>query len=92
MIDSYTPNAMFHDIDVKIRKTTASSRPAGFPWNAATKKTIAGGKKARMGMLWRMSRSGSMTTAAFLLRAIVVPYAMANTRERRYAANIRLTE
>ena len=29
VIDSYTPNAMFHAIEVKMRNTTAISRPMG---------------------------------------------------------------
>src|SRR5712691_1333119 len=47
--DSYTPNAMFHDMLVKMRKTTANSIPNGWPWNAATKNNRAGGKKPRIG-------------------------------------------
>src|SRR6266545_2126128 len=91
-IDSYTPNAMFHDIEVKIRNTTASSSPTGCPWKVVTKKIRAAGKKPKIGTLWRTSRRGSMTTAAFRFVAIVVPYAIAKTRDRRYAANILATE
>ena len=71
--DSYTPKAMFHDMLVKIRKTTASSIPIGCPWNVATKNTSAAGKNPRMGMDWRTSSTGSRTTAALLFVAAVWP-------------------
>src|SRR6266571_3712457 len=86
--DSYTPNAMF----LKMRKTTANSMPIGFPWNVATKNSRAAGKKTRMGIDWRTSRSGSMTIAAFLFVAAVCPKTIAKTRERRYATTIRAVE
>src|SRR6266568_5137555 len=76
--DSYTPNAMFHAMLVKMRKTTANSMPIGFPWNVATKNSRAAGKKTRMGIDWRTSRSGRKT--------------IAKTRERRYATTIRAVE
>src|SRR3989304_9189903 len=83
---------MFHDMEVKMRNTTAISRPAGWPWNVDTKNTRAAGKNPRIGTLWRMSSGGSITTAARLLRAMVVPYATAKTRARRYAATMRPRE
>src|SRR3970282_1085544 len=84
--DSYTPKAMFQAIEVKIRKTTATSRPTGLPWNVETKNTRAAGKNPRIGMLWRTSRSGSITTAARLFVAAVVPKATAKKRGGREGA------
>src|SRR2546422_9306667 len=68
-IDSYTPNAMFQAIDVKIRNTTAISRPAGGPWEVATKNTRAAGEKTRVGTLWGMYKTGRTVTGAFLVNA-----------------------
>jgi len=64
---------MFQDMLVKMRKTIASSRPMGLPWNVFTKNTRAAGKNPRIGTDWRTSRTGSMIAAARLFRAAVVP-------------------
>src|SRR3989304_1173298 len=64
---------MFHDMEVKMRNTTAISRPGGWPWNVDTKNTRAAGKNPRIGTLWRMSSRGSITTAGRLLRAMGAP-------------------
>src|SRR5437763_10215297 len=71
--DSYTPNAMFHAMLVKIRNTTANSIPMGWPRNVATKKIKAAGKNPRIGMDWSTSRSGSNAADARLFVAAVWP-------------------
>src|SRR6266705_1569182 len=90
--DSYTPNAMFHAMLGKIRNTTANSMPIGFPWNVATKKSKAAGKKTKIGIDWRTSRRGSMTMEAFLFVAAVCPKTIAKTRESKYATTIRAVD
>src|SRR3989442_12412722 len=83
---------MFQAMLVKIRNTTASSIPAGLPWNVATKNTSAAGKKPRIGTDCRTSRTGSMITAAFLFVAAVVPDGIAKTRDKREGRTIRVGE
>src|SRR5438046_9079313 len=69
--DSYTPKAMFHDMLVKIRNTTARSIPIGCPWNVAREDASAAGRRPRRGVDGRAASTGSRETAALVVVAAV---------------------
>ncbi len=64
---------MFHACDVKMAKIAAHSRPRIEPGNRATKKATVMVRKPRIGTDWRMSRNGTSTVRARVLRAAAVP-------------------